>query len=96
MAQFFDSHPAKAASNIRKHGIDFEEAQTVWADHGALDFFDSEHSRRENRWNRIGISRMGRLLFVVYTDSIIDADSYVWLISARRATAKETRAYTSQ
>lgn len=93
MAQFFDSDPAKAASNLRKHKVSFDEAQTTFADPRGLDVFDAEHSKREDRFARIGLSRAGRLLVVVYTERTLAEDSFVRLISARPATVSETQAY---
>lgn len=96
MAQFFESDPAKAAINLVKHRVDFEEAQSVFADERALDLFDAKHSSREDRFIRIGLSRSGRLLVVVYTESLMADDSLVRIISARASTPVETRAYLGE
>ncbi|MBN8598258.1 MAG: BrnT family toxin [Planctomycetes bacterium] len=85
----FDWDDAKAASNLRKHGVSFGEAQTVFADPGAITLYDEEHSQSEDRFVTLGISTVGRLLVVAHTD---DGDS-IRIISARKATRKETKAY---
>jgi hypothetical protein len=61
----WDGH--KALRNLRKHGVPFEAASTVFADSAGLDLEDLEHPHPERRWIRIGISIQGRLLVVVYT-----------------------------
>ena len=79
----------KAASNLSKHGVCFEEAKTVFDDSLYLDFFDPDHSYSEDRYIIIGQSSMNRLLLVSYTEY----DGKVRLISARKATRKEGKDY---
>ncbi len=80
----------KAVANIRKHGIDFEIAVEVFRDEFGLDIFDDEHSDSdENRFKVLGLTMMGVLL-VVYT--VRDEEKYR-LISARKATNTESKAY---
>ena len=79
----------KAASNLRKHGIGFEEAATALLDPLALAQEDSA-SVGEPRWVLIGLSTKARLLTVVYT---LRREHRIRLISARRATRKETDQY---
>src|SRR5262249_7181606 len=69
----------------------FEEAQTVWADPRSMEFFDPEHSEEEDRFLRIGYSTGGRLLLIVFCERA--SGGVIRLISARRATAKETKTY---
>jgi len=70
-----------------------EEAQEVFFDPSAIDFFDSEHSTpQESRYNIIGFSSR-RILFVAYTES---QDKTIWLISARKAEAKYRRLYEEE
>jgi len=57
----------KALANLKKHGVSFEEAATVFADPNGLDYDDIEHSVSELRSVRIGFSPIGRIVFVVYT-----------------------------
>jgi len=83
----------KAEENFKNHGIAFEEAQEVFFDPNAIDFFDSEHSTdQESRYNIIGLSSR-RLLFVAYTES---QDKTIWLIPARKAEAKYRRLYEEE
>lgn len=93
MAEFFDSDPRKAAANFRKHGVSFTEAETVFADQRGLDTFDDEHSISEDRFTRLGLSHLGRLPAVVYTEYTVDNDNITRLISARTATRSEVTDY---
>ncbi len=79
----------KADSNLKKHGVSFEEAATALLDPMALAQEDAA-SEGEPRWVLIGMSIQMRLLTVVYTLRRVDR---VRLISARRATRKEAKHY---
>lgn len=79
----------KADSNKRKHGITFEEAETVFADPLAVIFDDEWHSESEEREIIIGHSIENRLLVVCFTER----GDAVRLISAREATKKEQKDY---
>ena len=79
----------KASSNLRKHGVSFEEAATALLDPRALAQEDI-HSATEARWVLVGMSSRVRLLTIVYT--LRDGDR-IRLISARRATQKEATYY---
>jgi uncharacterized protein len=84
----------KALSNLKKHGVSFEEAATVFGDPEALDWDDPEHSHAETRSKRLGTSVIGRVLIVIYTPrSVNDGKEIIRIISARQATRKERRAY---
>lgn len=85
----FEWDEGKAAANLSKHGVAFEEAQTVFDDPLYLDFYDPDHSLDEHRYIIVGESRQRRLLVVSYTERI-DA---IRLISARPATRAEQKAY---
>jgi len=61
-------HPAKARTNLRKHGVSFDEASTVFNDPLSRTFDDPDHSLDEERFVIIGHSEDGRLLFVSHTD----------------------------
>jgi uncharacterized DUF497 family protein len=87
----FEWDANKNLSNFRKHGVWFEEAQTIWADPESIEFFDPEHSSREDRFIRIGHSTGGRVLLVVFCERT--AGSTIRIISARKATAQEKRDY---
>ena len=75
----------KAASNLVKHKVSFEEAVTVFYDPLAATFDDPDYSRREGRWITVGYSSANRLLVVCHTER----RGSVRLISARRATRRE-------
>ena len=62
----FDWDPVKAASNLAKHGVSFEEAMAVFADPLALSRLDENHGATEERWVTMGEAR-GRLLLAVHT-----------------------------
>jgi uncharacterized DUF497 family protein len=84
----------KANANLRKHGISFEEAATVFGDPEGLDWDDFKHSISERRSSRIGFSFSGRVLFVVYTiRRLKNEKETIRIISARQATRKERQAY---
>ena len=85
----FEDDPAKAARNLKKHKVSFEEAASVFGDAMAYTFADPDHSIGEERWLMFGLSRMGRLLAVIYTHR---RGSYR-IISARVATRHERKIY---
>ena len=61
----FEWDPAKASLNLRKHRVSFEEAQSVFYDEFALQFFDDAHSHGEERFIMLGMSDAARLLIVI-------------------------------
>lgn len=79
----------KAATNLVKHGVSFDEAKTVFNDPLYVDFYDPNHSDGEHRYIVIGMSAQNRLLLVAHTER----GDAVRLISAREATRAERRAY---
>ena len=79
----------KAATNLKKHGIDFHEAATVLSDTLSSTFPDHERSILEPRFVTIGMSSRGRVLVVVHTEG----SNMIRIISARRATNHERRFY---
>ena len=85
----FEWSENKAASNLSKHGVSFEEAKTVFDDPLYVDFYDPDHSEDEERYLIVGESSRGRLLIVSYTER---GDS-IRLISARELTRAERSAY---
>ena len=85
----FEDDPAKAARNLKKHKVSFEEAASVFGDPMAYMFADPDHSIGEERWLMFGLSHMGRILAVIYT---YRSESYR-LISARLATRHERKIY---
>lgn len=82
--------PNKNEKNFKKHGIWFEEAQTVFADVNALELYDSENSSGEERYIVLGISSLPRLLVVVYCERVGEE---IRIISARKASKKESNDY---
>jgi uncharacterized protein len=85
----FDWDPRKARRNLRKHGIDFDEASTVFADTLSITIPGPDHSEDEERWVTMGLSNRQRLLVVVHTE---EAET-VRIISARTADRLERRKY---
>ena len=81
----------KNKDNQKKHGVSFEEAQTVFFDDNALEFYDLPHSDREDRFLLLGLSYRFRILLVIYCSR--KKDSVIRIISARKATKKEKEEY---
>jgi uncharacterized DUF497 family protein len=93
MAFRFHWDPAKARGNLKKHGVSFEEAATVFGDPLSLTIVDPEHSSAaETRLLILGQATSGRLLVVAHTESGDD----IRLISARLATRRERRDYEEE
>lgn len=86
----FEWDPEKAASNIRKHGVSFDEAVTVFKDPLAFIFDDTTHSEQEQREIIIGMSAVQRMILVCFVERLEDV---VRIISARPATRREIRDY---
>ena len=87
----FEWDAAKAAENLAKHGVSFDDASTVFSDPLAGTILDPRHSADEVRFVTIGFSTSQRLLVVAHSDR----DDRVRIISARRATRRERRKYES-
>ncbi|MDE0009802.1 MAG: BrnT family toxin [Candidatus Poribacteria bacterium] len=85
----FEWNGSKAASNLSKHGVSFDEARTVFDDTFYIDFYDPDLSYDEQRYIIIGQSVQSRLLVVSYTER----GNVIRLISARRATCTERETY---
>jgi len=88
----FDWDKNKAAGNLAKHKVQFEEAATVFADPLSDTFDDPDHSTNERRFLIIGHSEKGRLLFVSHTD---DGET-IRIISARELTRGEREYYEQE
>ncbi|MBU0545251.1 MAG: BrnT family toxin [Proteobacteria bacterium] len=92
MSEFqFEWDIVKAKENLRSHDISFEEAQTVFYDDFAREFYDDEHSEWEDRFLLLGLSFKLRLVMVCHCYR--EKESMIRIISARKATAKEARFY---
>lgn len=89
MALNFEWDAAKATANLRKHGVAFDEACSVFADPLSRTIRDPMHSVGEHRFVLLGRSSAGRLLVVAHTDR----GATIRLISARPATRPERKAY---
>ena len=89
MALTFEWDEKKDLSNRKKHGIGFEEAKSVFGDPRSITITDEEHSDDEDRFIDLGISSRGRLIVVAYTDR----GSNIRIISCRKATKSERKAY---
>ncbi len=85
----FEWDSEKAASNLRKHGVSFAEAATVYGDLLALTFNDPDHSVAERRFLTFGVSSLNRLLVVSHTER----GGALRIISARQTTRRERRIY---
>jgi uncharacterized DUF497 family protein len=87
----FEWDEKKNRANRKKHGISFEEAQTVFADENALLIHDPDHSAGESRFVLLGLSLKLRILVVCHCYR--KSDSIIRIISARRATRSEQKQY---
>ena len=74
----------KDKTNQKKHGISFDEAQTVFFDDNAIEFYDPDHSENENRFIMLGLSYCLRVLVVCHC--LRENDSEIRIISARNKT----------
>ena len=87
----FEWDPKKAASNLRKHGVNFEDAQTVFADESAKMIDDPDHSEEEDRFVLLGLSSSLRLLVVCHCYR--SEGNVIRIISARKAEGHERNSY---
>jgi hypothetical protein len=85
----FEWDEAKASANLKKHGVSFDEATSVFADPRASTFADTDHSDIEDRSRTYGISKHGRVLVVVHTER----RGSIRIISSRKATRYEEGIY---
>ena len=85
----FEWHSNKAASNLAKHNVSFQEASTVFGDPLSLTFPDPDHSEDESRHITIGESTQRRLLIISHADRT----QRIRIISAREVTRQERRIY---
>ena len=85
----FEWDRAKAAANLSKHGVSFDEAKTVFDDPLYVDFYDPDHSLNEHRYIIIGESGQGRLLMVSYAEK----DDTIRIVSSREVAPAERKQY---
>jgi len=90
----FDWDEKKNRSNQKKHGVSFEEAQTVFFDEGAIEFDDPDHSQQEARFIILGRSFRLRVLIVCHCFRA--SESIIRIITARKATKRERSYYTNR
>ena len=88
----FEWDSKKDANNLRKHGVSFEEAASVFNDMLAAVYEDPDHSVREQRYLTIGTSNRGRLLHIAYADR----GERIRIINARRLTKTERDLYEKE
>lgn len=92
MSEMFEWDPAKAELNVHKHGVSFEEAQSVFFDPTSITVPDPDHSISEFRFIIHGFSIRRRQLIVVHTDR----NDKIRIISARPANRRERKLYEQE
>jgi|RhiMetdeSRZDD1v2_1073273.scaffolds.fasta_scaffold340642_1 uncharacterized DUF497 family protein len=89
----FEWFRLKAESNLKKHGVSFEEAKTAFDDEMQFSYPDHAHSIGERRFTCLAMSDQHRLLMIVYTQV---TEERIRIISAREATRREEKIYAGQ
>ena len=87
----FDWDQKKAAENVKKHGVTFEEARTVFFDERAKLIDDPDHSEDEDRFVLLGVSNTLKVILVCHCYR--QEGSVIRIISARKASRHETKQY---
>jgi len=87
----FEWEPRKASANLKKHGVSFEEAKSVFYDERAKLIDDPEHSENEERFILLGLSHFLRVILVCHCYR--SEDNVIRIISARKATPTESKSY---
>ena len=87
----FEWDPRKDSVNQRKHGVSFEEAQSVFFDENSVQFYDEHHSEHEERFIMLGLSIRSRILVVCHCER--ESGDVIRIISARKATKSERQFY---
>ena len=90
----FEWDEAKNRATQRKRGVSFEEARTVFYDENAVEFFDEEHSKREDRFLLLGRSSRVRVLMICHC--LREDGDVIRIISARKATPNERKLYPGE
>ena len=88
----FERDAEKAASNLKKHGVSFQEAATAFGDPFSATIADPDHSEQEDRYVLLGETYRSRLVVVVHTDR----EETVRIISPRLASRKERKSYEQE
>ena len=92
MALMFEWNEEKSNGNLRKHGVSFDEAKTVFNDPFAMTISDPEHSAQEDRYIDMGMSSQGRIHMVWYTER----GRTIRIIGSRKATRNQRREYEEE
>ncbi|MEO6293343.1 MAG: BrnT family toxin [Burkholderiaceae bacterium] len=87
----FEWDDAKAAANLKKHQVSFEEAKSIFYDEFGVQFFNDEHSNEEERFLMLGMSSGAKLLIVCHCER--EHGATIRIISARKATKRESAFY---
>ena len=87
----FEWEPRKASANLKKHGISFEEAKSVFYDESAKLISDPDHSENEDRFILLGLSHSLRVILVCHCYR--EHGNVIRIISARKATSHESKQY---
>ena len=87
----FEWDEGKAAANLKKNQISFEEAKSIFFDEFGVQFFDEEHSSDEDRFLMLGMSKKAMLLIVCHCER--EQGELIRIISARKATKRESAFY---
>jgi len=88
----FEWNDQKANSNLKKHGVSFDEGATIFNDPEIATIFDPDHSKDEERYISLGTSIQGNLLVVVHAER----EERIRVISCRRATKPERKAHENK
>ncbi len=87
----FEWDEVKAAANLKKHQVSFDEARSIFFDEFGVQFVDDEHSSGEERFLMLGMSSSAKLLIVCHCER--DHAATIRIISARKATKRESAFY---
>ena len=87
----FEWDPTKDRANLKKHGVSFDEARSIFFDDYAIQFYDDTHSDEEDRFIMLGMSGESRILVVCHCER--EAGNLIRIISARKATKSEQKYY---
>ena len=87
----FEWDKQKNQTNQKKHGVSFPEAEYVFYDEKAIQFWDDDHSEMEERFLLLG--RSSKIQFLLIVHCYLEEDSVIRIISARKATQKESQQY---
>ena len=87
----FEWDEGKAAANLKKHQVSFEEAKSIFFDDLGVQFFDEDHSSDEERFLMLGLSSDAKLLIVCHCER--EQGAVIRIISARKATKRESAFY---